>query len=80
LKPNGEPHPHPSIFSFKSVGPTIPLADGTGNFQCELESADFGKGLAQGFFWFTVDVPFPGLFQANQRNVMTFSDAPWNGL
>lgn len=80
LKRNGEPHPRPFHVAFKSAAPIFILEDGTSHFQCELDSAEFGTGLAQGFWWLTPDIPFPGLFQANQRIIWTFSEAPLNGL
>ena len=80
LKKNGQPHPNPFIIAFKSTRAFTPAADGTGGFQCDLESPEFGIGLGQGFFWSIEGIPFPGMYQANQRTVMTFSDAPLNGL
>ena len=80
LKKNGQPHPTPSIIAFISTRAFTPAADGTGDFQCVLESPEVGIGLGQGFFWSLEGIPFPGMYQANQRTVMTFSDAPLNGL
>lgn len=61
------------VFDFTTVQPVEPVTGGRAAFFCDIDSDDFGAGLAQGV---NALVPIGGgMLKANVRNVITFSDA-----